>query len=216
MPSGRAIRAGRAFVELFADNTKLVRGLRAARAKVRAFGQRLQNIGMRIATTTAAMALPIAIATRTFAGFEDQMAQVRAVTTHVKAGDRLEIRAPVWNKMLDAARDRQAQQHNTGRTPGPDFRGVPVLIKNSSGADRSQYEILGVSGVVFAATDDGFKQRIVLTGVTPATDSHEGKFAVLAEPIGDEDIGPAVDAPNEALREYERFVRTRMPKTHEE
>lgn len=71
MPSGRAIRAGRAFVELFADNTKLVRGLRAARTKVRAFGQKLQNIGMRIATTTAAMALPIAIATRTFAGFEE-------------------------------------------------------------------------------------------------------------------------------------------------
>ena len=112
--------------------------------------------------------------------------------THVKAGDPLEIRAPVWNAMLDAARGRQAQQHSTGRTPGPDFRGVPVLIKNDSGADRSQYEILGISGVVFAATDDGFKQRIVLTGETPAADSHEGKFAVLAEPIGDGDIGPAI------------------------
>jgi len=112
--------------------------------------------------------------------------------THVKAGDRLEIRAPVWNKMLDAARDRQARQHSTGRTPGPDFRGVPILIRNDSGADRGQYEILGVSGIVFAATDDGFKQRIVLTGETPAADSHEGKFAVLAEPIEDGDIGPAV------------------------
>jgi len=80
MPSGRAIRAGRAFVELFADNTKLVRGLRAARAKIRAFGQRLQNIGTRIAATTAAMAVPVGMAVRTFAGFEDQMAQVRAVT----------------------------------------------------------------------------------------------------------------------------------------
>ena len=112
--------------------------------------------------------------------------------THVKAGDPLEIRAPVWNAMLDAARDRQARQHSTGRTPGPDFRGVPVLIKNSSGTDRSQYDILGISGVVFAATDDGFKQRIALTGVTPAAGSHEGKFAVLSEPIGDGDIGPAV------------------------
>ena len=112
--------------------------------------------------------------------------------THVKAGDPLEIRAPVWNAMLDAARDRQARGHATERTPGPDFRGVPILIKNNSGADRSQYDILGVSGVVFAAMDDGFKQRIVLTGVTPATGSHEGKFAVLAEPIGDGDIGSAV------------------------
>jgi len=112
--------------------------------------------------------------------------------THVKGGDRLEIRAPVWNKMLDAARGHQARQHSTGSTPGQDFRGVPVLIKNNSGYDRSQYDILGISGVVFAATDDGFKQRIVLTGVTPAADSHEGKFAVLAEPIGDGDIGPAI------------------------
>jgi len=112
--------------------------------------------------------------------------------THVKGGDRLEIRAPVWNKMLDAARGHQARQHSTGSTPGPDFRGVPVLIKNNSGYDRSQYDILGISGVVFAATDDGFKQRIVLTGVTPATGSHEGKFAVLAEPINDGEIGPAI------------------------
>jgi len=80
MASGRAIRAGRAFVELFADNSKLVRGLRAARAKVKAFGRRLQNIGTRIAATTAAMAVPVGVAVRTFAGFEDQMAQTRAVT----------------------------------------------------------------------------------------------------------------------------------------
>ncbi len=33
-----AIRAGRAFVELFADDSKLVRGLRAAERKIKAFG----------------------------------------------------------------------------------------------------------------------------------------------------------------------------------
>ena len=36
-----AIRAGRAFVELFADDSKLVRGLRRASAKLKAFAQRL-------------------------------------------------------------------------------------------------------------------------------------------------------------------------------
>jgi len=67
-----------------------------------------------------------------------------------------------------------------------------VSSARPAGYDRSQYDILGVSGVVFAATDDGFKQRIVLTGATPATGSHEGKFAVLAEPIANGEIGPAI------------------------
>ena len=111
---------------------------------------------------------------------------------HVKAGDPLDIRAPVWNAFIDAARDHQAREHMIGRTPGPDFRGVPVLVKNNSGGNLGRYSVLGISGVAFSATDDGFKQRVVFTGVTPATNSHEGKFAILAAPIDNGDIGPAV------------------------
>ena len=112
--------------------------------------------------------------------------------TKVKAGDPLDIRAPVWNAFIDAARDHQTRQHAIGRTPGPDFRGVPVLIKNNSGGNLGRYSVLGISGVAFSATDDGFKQRVVFTGVTPATNSHEGKFAILAAPIDNGAIGPAV------------------------
>ena len=112
--------------------------------------------------------------------------------TKVKAGDPLDIRAPVWNAFIDAARDHQTRQHAIGRTPGPDFRGVPVLIKNNSGGNLGRYSVLGISGVAFSATDDGFKQRVVFTGVTPATSSHEGKFAILAAPIDNGSIGPAV------------------------
>jgi len=38
MSASGTIRAGRAFVELFADDSKLVRGLKAAQAKLKAFG----------------------------------------------------------------------------------------------------------------------------------------------------------------------------------
>lgn len=48
MSSASAIRAGRAFVELFADDSKLVRGLRAAEKKVRAFGQDVRDMGLKI------------------------------------------------------------------------------------------------------------------------------------------------------------------------
>jgi hypothetical protein len=39
MPQPEAIRAGRAFVELFADDSKLMHGLKRAQAKLMAFGR---------------------------------------------------------------------------------------------------------------------------------------------------------------------------------
>lgn len=61
MTASRAIRAGRAYVELFADSSKLVRGLRRASAKLKAFGARVREIGLRMAKVTAALFAPIGI-----------------------------------------------------------------------------------------------------------------------------------------------------------
>ncbi len=80
MPVPGAIRAGRAFVELFADDSKLVRGLRRAEGRVKAFGNRISAIGRRLAGLGAMLATPIALSTRVFAGFDDQMRAVQAVT----------------------------------------------------------------------------------------------------------------------------------------
>ena len=49
MPSSKGIRAGRAFVELFAGDSKLVRGLRRAEKRLKAFGDRICNMGLKIA-----------------------------------------------------------------------------------------------------------------------------------------------------------------------
>jgi len=77
--SSTAIRAGRAFVELFADDTRLVRGLRRAEAKIRAFGDKLKNIGRRMMGLGMTAAAPLALSTKVFAGFDDQMRSVQAV-----------------------------------------------------------------------------------------------------------------------------------------
>jgi TP901 family phage tail tape measure protein len=74
-----AIKAGRAFVEVFADNKKLVRGLRQAGAKLKEFGREVRNTGLAIAGLGAAIATPIALATRVFSGFDDQMRAVKGV-----------------------------------------------------------------------------------------------------------------------------------------
>ena len=76
MANPTAIRAGQAFVELFADNRRLVRGLRTAERHVRDFGKRIQTIGMRAAGMTALFATPLALGAREFASFEQQMASV--------------------------------------------------------------------------------------------------------------------------------------------
>jgi len=64
MSSAAAIRAGRAFVELFADDKKLVQGLRRAEQKIRAFGAKLQGVGREMLALGAAVAAPLALATR--------------------------------------------------------------------------------------------------------------------------------------------------------
>jgi len=78
--AAKGIRAGRAYVEIFADATALQRGLSKAQAKLRAFSASVGNVGRSLVKTSAAMLIPLGIATKTFAAYEDQMAIVKAVT----------------------------------------------------------------------------------------------------------------------------------------
>ncbi len=71
---------GRLFVELTTRDSKLVAGLKRAQARLRAFGQSVTTLGsnlLRIGTVTA---IPFALASREFAGFEQSMARVLALT----------------------------------------------------------------------------------------------------------------------------------------
>ena len=61
------IRAGKAFVELFADDSRLVRGLRAAQAKLKAFGAAVTGMGLKMMGLGAAMLAPLAGAAKSFA-----------------------------------------------------------------------------------------------------------------------------------------------------
>ena len=76
MASSRGIRAGRAFVELFADNSKLIRGLRLARQKLKAFGNHVRNLGLKITGLGAAMFAPLAASAKYFASYGDQVAKM--------------------------------------------------------------------------------------------------------------------------------------------
>ena len=76
MATAQGIRAGRAFVELFADDSKLVRGLRQAEKKLKAFGDSIRNLGLKTIALGSAMLAPLAASAKLFAGYGDGVAKM--------------------------------------------------------------------------------------------------------------------------------------------
>ena len=93
MPQTGAIRAGRAYVELGTHN-KLTAGLRRAHRQLQAFGNRVRAIGQKLAMASAAAVTPLAVSSTVYAGFEQKMARVKALTGATgKDFDRLSTKA---------------------------------------------------------------------------------------------------------------------------
>lgn len=74
------IRAGRAYVEVTAETSKLQRNLTSAQAQLQNFGRTCTNVGKELLMLSGAMAAPLVMAARSFAGFDDSMRLVQAVT----------------------------------------------------------------------------------------------------------------------------------------
>ena len=85
MSAAGNVKAGKAYVEILLDQTKLERGLKAAQKKLKNFGSALTGVGKSMVATAALAAAPIAYATKTFASFDDQMRMVKAVTGATEA-----------------------------------------------------------------------------------------------------------------------------------
>jgi TP901 family phage tail tape measure protein len=76
----QAVRAGRAFVELFVNDQALVGGLRKAETKLKAMGAASSRVGRTLLAAAAIAGAPLAKAVATYAGFDDQMRAVAGVT----------------------------------------------------------------------------------------------------------------------------------------
>jgi TP901 family phage tail tape measure protein len=74
------IKAGSAYVELLLKDGAFIRKLRTAGQKLKAFGSDMQAMGRTLAMASAAILVPMAMATKTFADFDDKMREVKAVT----------------------------------------------------------------------------------------------------------------------------------------
>jgi TP901 family phage tail tape measure protein len=74
------IKAGRAYVEVTAETSKLRRNLAEAQAELRSFSKSCAALGREMAAFGGALSLPFALAEKSFAGFDDKMRLVQAVT----------------------------------------------------------------------------------------------------------------------------------------
>ena len=76
MATAQGIRAGKAFVELFADDSRLVRGLRRAEKKVKAFGDSVRKLGLKTTAVGSAMIAPLAASAKLFSTYGDGVAKM--------------------------------------------------------------------------------------------------------------------------------------------
>ncbi len=75
-----AIRAGRAFVELFADDSKLQAVLKRAQVLLASFSDFVRSVGLRMTAMGGLLSLPFLKSAESAAKFEQAMANVRSVT----------------------------------------------------------------------------------------------------------------------------------------
>ena len=115
----------------------------------------------------------------------------------VQPGQRLTIPAEAYNAFVDVAlahRRKQRGQENDGAPEQP-ANGCIVLLKNDSGYDLDQFQIIGINGPIITPDENEieFKSRVMLSGAMPSTE-HVAQFAVLQEPLKSGSIGRAAVA----------------------
>jgi len=80
MADSSAIRAGRAYVELFADGRKLYAGLKQASLKLKAFGASVKEVGSTLMMIGGAALAPLAAVAKLYGSMGDQLSHMSART----------------------------------------------------------------------------------------------------------------------------------------
>lgn len=111
---------------------------------------------------------------------------------YVQAGEPWVPDAGQWNAIVDGLRRKDRRDP---RRPDVSFvvDGVNVVwVKNSSGAARSQFDVLALKQPLFLPSAAGWLDEVVWDTLEPAWPTHHGKAAILIEPIPSNGVGRAV------------------------
>src|SRR5579862_3136779 len=74
--SAGAIRAGKAFIELFADDGPLQRGLGKAQTTLKTWGEKVSKVGLKLGAAGSAVTAPLLAAAKQFASSGAQISDI--------------------------------------------------------------------------------------------------------------------------------------------
>lgn len=104
MAGARGIRAGKAFVELYANDNKLTRGLRSAQRKLKRFSATVTGMGARLAGLASLTAVPLSFTIKAASDMEETMNKFNVVF-----GDNSKV-VKTWSDKFAADVGRSKQQ----------------------------------------------------------------------------------------------------------
>lgn len=163
MANSGGIRAGKAFVEVYADNSKLITGLAKAGQQLKKFGQGISTLGSSMMAGGAAVAAPFLAATKHFMTFGSELHDMSARTgmgtnalselgyaagqSGASLGD-VEIGVKKMQKAITAAKDGPLAGLK-GMAPEKQFMAIAeslVGIQDPTARAAKALEIFGRSG----------------------------------------------------------------------
>lgn len=127
------VRAGGAFIELATIDAALVKGLAAAKAKLRTFGKQAVAVGANFVKLGAAMAAPLAGGVKLAADFSDQMSFVATM-----------LSGPALARLPQFSRDIRALSEEFGESTKTISGGLFDILSASVPAAKSM-EVLRIS-----------------------------------------------------------------------
>jgi len=137
MPSASEIRAGAAYVELYARTNPLVRGLKSGERLLTGWGRRIQRMGMMTMAAGSAIVTPILWAAKSFAAAGDQLHKMSLRTgASVEMLSALSHAAAIGGTELESIEKAMKRQAKTAN----DYqRGLSTAVE--------AYDALGISAV---------------------------------------------------------------------
>lgn len=141
--SASAVRAGRAFIEITANDTDFQRGLKRVQHSVVRLGNMMRQVGSGMAIAGGVMGLPMILAARNAAAFEDALLELKGAVSGITPGELAAVR----KEALRLSREM-------GVAPEKIAQAFALLIKAGLGVDealagatKSAVEFSRVSGV---------------------------------------------------------------------
>ncbi|MFN9137392.1 MAG: hypothetical protein ACK5YE_16250, partial [Planctomyces sp.] len=113
----------------------------------------------------------------------------------VQPGQPLQIPAAAYNAFLDASAAWQRSQQTGVRSGSAESRSSTLIrVRNESGRDLKQFEVLGIDAPIFEPQDslNAFRREVAFRGVLPDEQEHSGRFVILQEPLPQNQVGLAV------------------------